>query len=708
MSSTIGELLARAREHRQNNNLEEALASALAAADQAPFDTEAWWQVALARIALLDRRKAIEALKKVLEIDATLDNVWARLGEQQLELKSKDEAKSAFVKSLELNSANLISLEGLSRIYRADDLMDDYDAEISILQQIESSSFLDGNDIIRLGYLFYQKDEYQAAATAWAKNDEYKTNAGLRFNLGLAFRQPKIGRMTDAIDLWRTTLRETPSYEAPVKSLNSLLPEMLELASEVQKQNFRLPSDESYVVYLNPFLLLNASGLELKDFDPKTTQKLKKAMLQELELEEGKLAWLPDLKIDRSRAMGLVDEISNETLREYHWTVYKDTPLLEFLSFGKLEHFLVSENELERFEIIEKIEKDKDFLEWVGKYFAIQYDRTLVKIIETDNQLLLKTIKCGRRWVPVFLDDQCFFTTRRLIENLTEPLRELAEASAKEKIEYDTIANMSGRVVGALNTIPIYLDDLQNMFAETLRELYLNAYNKHEDVYLAKRIAEILDRLLYKSNEISKRLNADVVQLLDIITREEAKESRLKISGEEFSITRAGVREGALFFEAATLASVKLGKIVSTEGYQQKCDFLFSVKNNKGEQITVQWKTGTNLEEQHKLFNGIVDAAFEFVLPPITSNMREKLSRGLEVRIGTCTLTNDLVRYNVSGWFFDKIHEVKISATKSTFENGNIIVYDNASPKKRTVMDLRTTDNAFILPALLVANNSGD
>ncbi len=73
--------------------------------------------------------------------------------------------------------------------------------------------------------------------------------------------------------------------------------------------------------------------------DDKTLLRLRKAMLQEIDLE-GRVIWLDNAVVDRSRAIGLCEELNDLRKRQYHWRVFQNRPLLRFLTRGEHEHFL--------------------------------------------------------------------------------------------------------------------------------------------------------------------------------------------------------------------------------------------------------------------------------------------------------------------------------------------------------------------------------
>ena len=90
-------------------------------------------------------------------------------------------------------------------------------------------------------------------------------------------------------------------------------------------------------------------------------------LLQEIELEDGSVAWMPDAIIDKSRAIDVCAELNDDRRRLFHWNVFQNKPLLDFLSKGSHEHFLVDEQEYE-LDTIELLDDNENgFQEWLSE-----------------------------------------------------------------------------------------------------------------------------------------------------------------------------------------------------------------------------------------------------------------------------------------------------------------------------------------------------
>jgi hypothetical protein len=66
--------------------------------------------------------------------------------------------------------------------------------------------------------------------------------------------------------------------------------------------------------------LLNCpSNIDLDDLDARTVKGFKDKLLKEIELEDGVVAWLPGTRFEKSKAIGAIEELTDDFKREYHW-----------------------------------------------------------------------------------------------------------------------------------------------------------------------------------------------------------------------------------------------------------------------------------------------------------------------------------------------------------------------------------------------------
>ena len=528
MPLSVRDLVDKSRDQRSRSRFDEALTSALSAVATDSKSLEAWWQVALSHVAKGDHLKAIIALNTALEIDREADGVWAQLGRSLQAVGQPKESEDAFIESLRYNRNNVSALIEMAAIYANADDKHNYEAELSVLVRLEQSSLLKPHQCARLGYLNFQINHFHEAIKYWSLAYDLSKDPSNLFNIGLAYNRVSISQDADAIDVWRLTRHEFPDYDRPDRILKDVLPRMLTLATAARAEGETLlPMEQWYDYYLNPFELLNAHcDTRLEDFSPRALQKSKQSLLQEIVLEEGNISWLPELSLDKSRAIGLCDELNDDVQRLYHWRVFSHKPLLNFLSKGAHEHFLV-DHETSPIELLGVLaQPDDGFRKWLGKYFAPQFDRVLCRAIDSKNLIVLECLLDGRRWLPRAEEDRCFANARRKVERLIQPLIDLHEESECSKPILTKVSSAleSSALLLILNLLPSFFEDLQNSAVKEIRGIAINCVNVFDDNDLARQVIELCRRFHFKSADVNHQIESDVRQIEEMIAVERSHE----------------------------------------------------------------------------------------------------------------------------------------------------------------------------------------
>lgn len=712
MPLSVNELIEKAKEQRGRKRYEEALVSALAAAEQDDENSEAWWQVALSRSALGDTKNTIAALRKTVKLNRGASNAWARLGDLLLKEGETKEAKDAFEWALIYDAEQTMALEGMSSIY-ADENDADQDAdEISVLERIEKLSGLSKFQINRFGIVHYRNGRYHEAIRCWKMDVWNADHPSQRFNLGLAYNRDTISQDADAIDMWRLALRDWPDYEPPKKSISNVLPRLLELSLKARQQGESiLPHDQWFDHYMNPFQLLNPpEDADFDELDPKAIQKLKKTLMQEIELEDGKVTWMPNVVIEKSRAIGLCDELNDDEKKYWHWEVFSNKSLLAFLTKGAHEHFLVNAHE-SPLATIDGMEWDDDFREWLGKLFAPQFDRVLTKAIDQGNAVLVECLLDGRRWVPESMIDACFMNTQRAVERLVKPLHDFRDLSEKLKPSVADVEGLfrRGNLLEIMNLLPVFFEKQQNDVVHSVRALAVKAFNVHNDIDLSRRIIELAKRFKFRSADANKTIEEDIETIEDLIRQQRKHEAKLTKGDEDWEITKEGVRQGSRFVAAADITAIRWGALITSENGSEVWDFLIGFKADDGRRLVFQWKVNERDLEKHRgFFDNLVRATLSYIFPSLIERTEARLASGFPVHIGPCKVDRQGVRYEVKGWIFTDEHFVPWHRVRHFMENGELIVIDASDAKKRVSLSVRDTDNAHLLRILVDIKNGTD
>ncbi|KAB0265539.1 tetratricopeptide repeat protein [Microvirga brassicacearum] len=700
---TADELVEASKEHRKNNRLEEALLSSLAASVADPENAEAWWQVALNRRDLGDTKNQIIALRIMVDLVPQFSRGWSQLGNALSKSGEHDAAKSAHEVSIGLDPDNFDALEALAAIYRNQDLPAQDEKEMTVLARIEVLEGLGSNALNRQGALQYRNRHLHEAIRYWAEDASENDSRFSLFNIGLAYAHPDMSQEADAIDTWRLVARRYPDYDQPDKSISATLPKLLERAKSARLEGDTVLSEDLWhSEYINPFQLLNPpSDLEFDEFDAKAVQRLRKSLLREIDLENGNLPWMPGVIVDRSRAIGICEELSDDDKKTFHWRVFENKPLLDFLSKGSHEHFLVNEHfsPLDFLELVQ--DETQEFREWLSNRFAPQFDRVLSRAIDQRNLTILECVLDGRRWVSPSYADRCFENSRRVVGRLLDPLRKAANEAGTRKLSSPEVTRLleENGFLRIINLLPTPFLDQQDEAAIQLRRISIASANDHGDLDLAKVILNLADRLRFKSAEVVQRLQDDLSQVEEMIREERKAEVRLTSAGDTWEITKKGIRQGDLFIPTAEVTILRWGSLMTRRDSSIVYDYRFHVAAADGGRVKFDWTTKDG-ETSQTNFSNLINAALEYIFIPVCIGVQEQIAKGSSVKIGPCTLSSQGVAFETKGWISSKTHLVPWERVRCAVKDGIVTMSDSHAAKVKIDMALRDTDNAPLLTFL--------
>jgi tetratricopeptide (TPR) repeat protein len=703
MSTEAEEFTKKATELRSSGRIDEAILAARKATTLDPELANAWWQLALSVADKDGDLAALAHFKKTVELAPNFSYGWSRLGTALHATGSVDEAEEAWLEAVETDPESVQDLRILLALYKERKAEGDKLKLLDTLEKLDALKGLTNSDIHTLAIAYYNKGEHLNAIHHYKRYlAQGKDSAGY-FNLGLAYSQESISQDADAVDCWKMSLRLKPGYERAEKSIADVLPKLQQLRNKVlalQEQSSLLTPDQLYINYINPFELLQLSDVTTdNDLEVKDIQKAKKQLLQEVELEDGAISWMPHLTIDRSRAIQVVDDLSNQTKEYFHLLVNENKDLLNFLSRGRIDHFLVDPN-ASQVTIFEQPDLlIEDFTAWVSGMFSKQYNIVFAKALERREPALIEAMLDGRRWVLAEDEDKCFELALRQCDSLLEPLRKIEQSTKSTKPTLSAVkqaleTQKSGEI---LTLLPSVFQNILNEAADLIRNISVSANNDHHDPDQAKAILALAKNFAARAPSVRLRIEKDAQTLDDIIKREKAHESFLTFGGKSYSITR----DGATFAEKKLLVSeietLRWGMTYGRVNGVQSNEYNIVIGGPGAKTLSLSWKSTNNISEQQELFSSFVEAAVTYLLPQVTERLGSQLKKGGTLLIGGVSVSKHGVVLKTQGWFSTKEELCPWARLKSEISNGDLIISDKASPKAKVELPLGKIDNAWVL-----------
>jgi tetratricopeptide (TPR) repeat protein len=694
--------LERIKSLRLENKHKEAceLARALIATDERNAD--AWWYLALAQNSLNDLDDCIVSLKTMLKLAPKFAAGWAQYGVTLAAKKQPEQGLKALSQALQLDTKQAFAARQAARICKD---LKDLDGEIHYLNRLDAIGQTDGNDLNCIGIAYWEKKHFGKAIDYYHRSASILEDSAPYFNLALVYNHDEVSQDVDAIDCLERALRIDPNYEKASKRIATIKPKLDKLAQDVLTHGEDgLDVADWFKFYINPFELLVGQNYdyEIEDYDTKTTQRLKKQLLQEIDLEDGHIHYMEGLRLDKSRAIGICESLNDENLKQYHWLVFSEPYLLNFLTRGKIKHFLFLDD-YKPLALLEELDSEwSGFREWLSQPFAKQYDLVLTRAIQRKRVPLVESLFDGRRWILREHEELCFEGAKRQVKQIIAPLKQAVDRSKETKPTLAEIKNIlnGSALASIINLLPEPFRDQQRETVGFIREISIAAFNKHGDTDLSKNLLSLSQEFNFKSTALTHRLEEDFKQINKLIAEERKHEAKLTLGSDKLEVTKDGVRQGSTFIAADNIVAIRWGVVITGTQYQHIYQFLMVCRDNSGNETKFSWQSSNNIEEQQKHFGALIKAAVNYVVPKIFEKIQAQMDSGRVIKIGPCSLSKQGILFEKSGWFSSKQISIPWSRVETNMSNGALTLYDKADTKNQVAMEIRDTENAVILQFL--------
>ena len=669
----------------------------------APDDGAAWSRLGLAFKSAKLHGKAIHAYRETVKLLPKWSGGFANLALAYLGNSQMEEAERSAKHGVTLNAADVFCLRALSDVYGK---KSDWSLQIEVLSKVVELKKASSYDLNNLGIAYLNFKNYGQAIRWFLRSAELAPTTYAYYNAGLAYNKEEVSQDLDAIDAWKRSLGIDPDYKQAKEKIAAIGPRLSRLATKALVYgDTLLKQSEWFQFYINPFELIGADSEEdLADYDTRGLQRKRKALLQEISLEEGRISWLDNTVVDQSRAISLCDELNDEEKKGYHWRVFKNKNLLRFITRGELEHFLYDPEQFP-LDILDAIDEDfSGFREWLSEPFARQYNLVLGKAIENrgSTTAIVECLFDGRRWVLPEHDDICFERAQVLIHKSIDPLRILAERTKEKKPELIYIERVLNELnfVETLNLLPVHFRPIQGEAVKLLRSISIDLHNLHSDTDAAKAALHFSKKFSFKSADLNHQLVEDFKKLEELIQEQRKHEAKLTSGNVAWEVTKDGVRQGERFIATESISSMRYGILVTGTQYAPVHEYILAFKNDGGREVIFSWKAHENHEKQQEHFNKLVHAAISYIMPTIVSKVVAKIESGQELFIGTCKVVKGGVVFDTQGWIFSKTNVVPWARVGAELQRGQLVVFDRGAPKTKTIMPLIKTENAMVLSFL--------
>lgn len=695
----------------------EALALSTALTEEEPGNAEAWWRRTLAASRLGLWADAQIAVKEAIALMPRAPLAWSEYGDILRALGQKEEGRKALEQAIKLDPSCHYAH---SRLFYICDEVKDFDGVVRHGQALETLGKVDATILDKLALALWHKNDFHRSLHYYTVSANLAPSATRYSNLGILYERPEVARYLDASDAYRRALHMDAKHERAVQSTSRLAKTLVDAVKRLRSSGTHiLEQAEFYRFYINPFVLLGCQANEnVFSYTQKDIQKLKKILVQEIDLEDGRIGSLDGHLVDKSRALGICDELLNDDSNLYHATIFDDKRLCAFLQKGDTALFTYDESYFP-IETLALLDDDPSFPTWLSDRFSRQYDLVLSRALEQNNLSAVTALLSGRRYVIQKHEDLCFSGANRFLDLQMERLRKAEQEASTEvpsvralsaillgKTQVNEAAPLakllplpdepSPALAPLLSLLPEYFKSFQIEAARLIRSIAIDCYNKHSDADLASEILKLAQPLeAVISVEMKGHIEGDKKRLKEILAEESKKEVRLLQAGEKLQITREGVRKGSAFVSAKHVKGVRWGITVQQNS---SFDCLVSVISDEREELVLNW---TSQNQEH--YSQMLDALLSFVYPSALEKINKALKENKSVVIGNCELTRLSLVISVSGFFSQKRHEVPWEFVETEFAQGALNVFHRLQPNIKATLPMRTTYNAAAIRSIALS-----
>ncbi len=491
-----------------------------AASEAFPEDESIWSELVLAARHAGQAEQAIAFARLAIKHHPLSDWLWRQLANEQIQINQLDQAEKSLNNARRFDPNSEWLWRYYAELYRKQKYLE---KEIYALEKLCALEEASGNDFNQLGIAYHNHKDFAKAVEYYRRSYEINPSVCPLYNMGLVFNDPEVSRDLDAADAYHRALAVQPGYANAQNMLEKTKAKLNPLAERAKAAAAWLVKfNDRFRFYANPFELLQIkTDCSLDELGVKELQRAKKLLLQEIDINEGKVGWLEDYPLDKARALAIVDELDDETKKRYHWEIFQNRPLLAFLTRGDIQHFLYSDTFFP-LDMLEFLDEEPDFLEFLSKPFAQQYNHVLTQAIDRRLFPVVEILFDGRRWVNLEDEDLCLQGAFNRIGSLVELMKSEAAKYSKDK---PVLKELDGFLhahsfVELFNLLPTAFASFQRDIVAEIRSLAIACYNEHEDAELSLGILNICKRFTSRSVELTKRLETDFQTIEEIISEQ--------------------------------------------------------------------------------------------------------------------------------------------------------------------------------------------
>lgn len=663
--------------------------------------------------------EAQEAYEQCVALNEDHSAAWSNLALCHRNLENWEEAKDAYRTAAELAPTNPNYWQGLALC--ADKLGDKVlriEATETLADLLPESSYW-RNEVGRAHFNSGEASGVWRALAAFLESARLDNDPCHPSNAALVYR--KLNKWLDAADCYREALHRKSGYAPSEKGMEEIKPRLEKLSARVREFAASLPScKQPYERYLNPFEILAVNGRLTEMPDGAALRKLKQRVIQQIQLNDGRVDWLAGAEIGESRVRQILDDLDDATGRKplWHWVIYECPELNRFLSHGDPLYFAFFSTPfgpppLARppyWQMRDKSCGEEEFFAFIHQPFLANFETLLAQALDSNDAELIQALSSGR--LPAVDAFDYFRRANKWMDAKASEIKGYMEGLATpEGINWwkQTSDTMAWFSVPLVNALPDECKAGRTELGRALRSLGIDLHNGHNLTDQALKVTSVASQLLV-DEALADQLKKDKTELERILKERKQAEAEaarwnvvVKIRSDEIEINKAFIRYNDTKIATESVTGIRFGVFKQyTNGIPTHTSYAIEVCSAV-RSISIECKRVFRSEAQaQEDFTTILNALSHQIFPTLIIGLAEKIASGKSTQqIGPLLLTKHGVQCETGSLWWKKQHAVPYSSLSFSDYGGHVHVTASRPEGIKFSLDRRAVWNAVILDKLV-------
>ncbi len=475
--------------------------------------------------------------------------------------------------------------------------------------------------------------------------------------------------------------------------------------------------------YVNPYTLLNFSAAsdmpealewfdQPEDWDEQvgSLTRRRRTLKAELELNEGRLSWLPELNITNEVVHRTLSDLDDNAWHPHHWAVFRMPLLNRFLTHGELDYFYSLDEA--PYPLMAEIAgaapddfEQEEFVDFISSLFRQRWMPAIKQALDGGNYAEASALFATSAPVTAADLNEALEPIRRHFSRRREALTQFEDSvKSGSKIPPDAQLQFVSGEAKLLNVLPTPLGaKLRDDMCFAYRGISIALANHRGDFTASERALKAAESFQV-SLTAKQRLAEDRTAISGLLRREreeKCREQQLTLRLElkswfrqrTLEITPERFRWGEESIMVEQMNGLRYGITINyRNGIKTGAESILALRCTSGAVVSIDWLGEGN-------FSDVVRSVMGLFAPSIMTKILVALEGG-GCQIGQLQISKQGIAFQ-SGLIFTNQYLVHWTDAEAHVASGELQIYSRTQRKARTSLSCRYDWNACLLPTLI-------